>query len=96
MVLMRLTVKAENSSTASDQSGRDLIVNLSIQDAPNDQDLQADFYTQLTRKLRPDVNSNLVLAGHLTSPVENIDKNGGTEISSRKNAFQSIVEMSNN
>lgn len=58
MILMRPTVKVENSSTASDQSGRVVIVNLTIQDkefclaniyAPNDQNLQADFYTQLTR-----------------------------------------------
>ena len=59
MTLMRPTVKVENISTACDQRGRVLIVNLTIQDeefclaniyAPNDQNLQADFYTQLTRK----------------------------------------------
>ena len=69
MTLMRPTVKVENISTACDQRGRGLIVNLTIQDeefclaniyAPNDQNLQADFYTQLMRKLRPYVNSNLV------------------------------------
>ena len=68
MTLMRPTVKGENISTTCDRNGRVLIVNLTIQDeefclaniyAPNDQNLQVDFYTQLTRKLRPYVNSNL-------------------------------------
>ena len=105
MTLMRPTVKGENISTTCDRNGRVLIVNLTIQDeefclaniyAPNDQNLQVDFYTQLTRKLRPHVNSNLVLGGDFNCPLENIDKKGGKDISSRKNVIQSIVEMSNN
>ena len=106
MTLMRPTVKVENISTTCDQNGGVLIVNLTIhvQDeefclaniyAPNDQNLQADFYTGLTRKLRPYVNSNLILGGDCNCRLENIDKKGGKEISSRKNAIQSIVEMSN-
>ena len=103
--LMRPTVRSENISTTCDRNGRVLIVNLTIQDeefclaniyAPNDQNLQVDFYTQLTRKLRPYVNSNLVLGGDFNCPLENIDKKGGKDISSRKNVIQSIVEMSNN
>ena len=83
MTLMRPTVKVENISTACDQRGRVHIVNLTLQDeefclaniyAPNNQNLQADFYTQLTRKLRPYVNSNLVLGGDFNCPLENIDK----------------------
>ena len=105
MTLMRPTVKGENISTTCDRNGRVLIVNLTIQDgefclaniyAPNDQNLQVDFYTQLTRKLRPYVNSNLVLGGDFNCPLENIDKKGGKDISSRKNVIQSIVEMTNN
>lgn len=105
MTLIRPTVKGENISTTCDRNGRVLIVNLTIQDgefclaniyAPNDQNLQVDFYTQLTRKLRPYVNSNLVLGGDFNCPLENIDKKGGKDISSRKNVIQSIVEMSNN
>ena len=104
MTLMRPTVKVENISTGCDQSGRVLIVKLTIKDeefclaiiyAPNDQNLQADFYTQLTRKLRPYVNSNLVLEGDFNCPLENIDKKGGKSAAG-KNAIQSIVEMSNN
>ena len=81
MTLMRPTVKGENISTTSDRNGRVLIVNLTIQDeefclaniyAPNDQNLQVDFYTQLTRKLRQYVNSNLVLGGDFNCPLENI------------------------
>ena len=105
MTLMRPTVKGENISTTCDRNGRVLIVNLTIQDeefclaniyAPNDRNLQVDFYTQLTRKLRPYVNSNLVLGGDFNCPLENIDKKGGKDISSRKNVIQSIVEMSSN
>ena len=91
MTLTRPTVKGENISTTCDRNGRVLIVNLTIQDgefclaniyAPNDQNLQVDFYTQLTRKLRPYVNSNLVLGGDFNCPLENIDKKGGKDISS--------------
>ena len=55
MTLMRPTVKVENINTTCDRNGRVLIVNLTIQDeefclaniyAPNDQNLQVDFYTQ--------------------------------------------------
>ena len=105
MTLVRPTVKVENISTTCDRNGRVLIVNLTIQDeefclaniyAPNDQNLQVDFYTQLTGKLRPYVNSNLVLGGDFNCPLEYIDKKGGKDISSRKNVIQSIVEMSSN
>ena len=101
MTLMRPAVKGENISITCDRNGRVLIVNLTIQDedfcfaniyAPNDQNLQVDFCTQLTRKLRPYVNSNLVLGGNFNCPLENIDKKGGKDISSRKNVIQSIVE----
>ena len=62
---MRPTVKVENINTTCDRNGRVLIVNFTIQDeefclaniyAPNNQNLQADFFPQLTRKLRPYVN----------------------------------------
>ena len=42
--------------------------------APNDQNFQVDFYTQLTRKLRSYVNSNLVPGGYFNCSLENIDK----------------------
>ena len=102
MTLLRPTVKVENINTTCDRNRRVLIVNFTKQDeefclaniyAPNDQNLQADFYTQ---KLRPYVNSNLILGGDFNCPLLNIDKKGGKDISSRKNAIQSIVEMSNN
>ena len=105
MTLVRPTVKVENISTTCDRNGRVLIVNLTIQDeefclaniyAPNDQNLQVDFYTQLTGKLRPYVNSNLVLGGDFNCPLEYIYKKGGKDISNRKNVIQSIVEMSSN
>ena len=69
MTLMRPTAKVENINTICDQNGRVLIVNRTIRDkefclanmyAPNDQNLQANFYTQRTRKLCAYVNSNLV------------------------------------
>ena len=103
MTLIRPTLKAENISITGDKNGRVLIVNLTIQDeefclvniyAPNDQNLQVDFYTQLTSKLRPHLNANLLLGGDC--PLENIDKIGGKDISSRKKAIQSMVEMCNN
>ena len=106
MTLIRPTLKVENISIADDKNGRVLIVNLTIRGeefclaniyAPNDQNLQVDFYTQLTSKLRPHVNANLILRrGDLNCSLENIDKIGGKDISSRKNAIKSIVEMSNN
>ena len=55
MTLMRPTVKVKNINTTCDWNGRVLVVNLAIQDeefclaniyAPNDQNLQVDFYTQ--------------------------------------------------
>ena len=65
MTLMGPTVKGENISLTCDRNGRVLIV-CTIQDkdfpfaniyyAPNYQNLQVDFYTQLTKKLRPYVN----------------------------------------
>ena len=82
MTLMRPTVKVENISTTCDRNGRVVIVNLTIQDeefclaniyAPNDQNLQADFYIQLTRKLRPYVN---VLLKTLTKKAEKISAAG--------------------
>ena len=64
MTLIRPTVTVENISTTCGRNGRVFIVNLTIQDeefclaniyAPNDQNLQANFYTQLTRKIKPQV-----------------------------------------
>ena len=94
------TVKVENISATCDKHGRVLIVNLTIQDekfcmaniyAPNDHNLQADFYTELTSKLRPYISLNLVLEGDFNCPLKNIDKKGGKDISSRKNVTQAIV-----
>ena len=105
MTLVRPTVKVENTNITCDKNGRVLVVNLTIQEeefcfatiyAPNDQNLQVDFYTHLTSMLRPYVNSNLVLGGDFNCPLENIDKKGGRDISSRENSIQSIVEMNNN
>ena len=88
-----------------DKNGRVLVVNLTVQEeefrfaniyAPNDQNLQVDFYSHLTSMLRPYVNLNLVLGGVFNCPLENIDKKGVKDINSRKNAIQSIVEMNNN
>ena len=63
MAFMRPTVKVENISTTFDRNGKSYntkrrvcLVNIY---APNDQNLQVDFYTQLTKMLRPYVNSNL-------------------------------------
>ena len=62
MILVRPTLKAENISITSDRNGRVLIVNITIQDeelclasiyAPNDQNLQVDFYPRLMSKLCP-------------------------------------------
>jgi len=53
MILIRPTLKVDNTSISGDKNGRVLIVNLTIQDeefclaniyAPNDQSLQVDFY----------------------------------------------------
>ena len=55
MTLTRPMVKVENINTTCDRNRRVLIVNLTIHDeefclaniyAPNDQNLQVDFYTQ--------------------------------------------------
>ena len=102
MILIRPTLKAKNISISGDKNGRVLIINLTIQDeefclvniyAPNDQSLEVDFYTQLTSKLRLHVNANLILEGDFK--LKTIDKIGGKDIIRRKNAIQSIVEMSN-
>lgn len=104
MILIRPNLKAENISISREKNGRVLIVNLTLQDeeyclaniyVPNDQSHQVDFYTQLMRKLRPHPNANLILGGDFNCPLEDIDKIG-REYISRKNAIQSVVEMSNN
>ena len=60
MTLIRPTVKVQNTNTSCDKNGRVLVVNLTIQEeefcfaniyAPNDQNLQVDFYTHLTSML---------------------------------------------
>ena len=61
-----------------------LIVRLTLQDeefclvnvyAPNDQNQQINFYNELTSKLRPYANENLIMGGDYNCPLENIDKN---------------------
>ena len=105
MTLVRPTIKVQNTNISCDKNGRVLVANLTIQEeefcfaniyTPNDQNLQVDFYSHLTSLLRPYVNLNLVLGGDFNCPLENIDKKGGKDINSRKNAIQSIVEMNNN
>ena len=72
MTLVRPTIKVQNTNISCDKNGRVLVVNLTIQEeefcfvniyAPNDQNLQVDFYSHLTSLLRPYVNLNLVLGG---------------------------------
>ena len=105
MILIRPTLKAENVNVTSDNIGRLLIVNLTLQDedfclvniyAPNEQNPQVNFYHQLTDKLRPYSSVNLILGGDFNCPLENIDKTGGKDISNKKNVIHSIKEMCNN
>ena len=93
MILFRPTLKAENISITNDKNGRLLIVCLTLQGeefcfvnvyAPNDQNEQLNFYDELTRKLRPYTNENLIIGGDFNCPLENIDKIGGKDISSKK------------
>ena len=93
MTLFRPTLKAENISITNDKNGRLLIVRLTLQGeefcfvnvyAPNDQNEQLNFYDELTRKLRPYTNENLIIGGDFNCPLENIDKTGGKDISSKK------------
>ena len=39
---------------------------------------------ELTSKLRPYANENLIMGGDFNCPLENIDKTGGKDISSKK------------
>ena len=108
MTPMRPTVKVEKILVQPVTEMEEFllfIVNLTIQEeefclaniyAPSDQNLPVDFYTQLTKKLHPYVNLNLVPRRDFNCPLENIDKKGGKDISSRKNVIQSIVKMSKN
>jgi len=105
MILFRPTLKAENISITNNKNERLLIVRLTLQGeefcfvnvyAPNDQNQQINFYNELTSKLRPYANENLIMGGDFNCPLETIDKIGGKDISSKKNVIQCITEMSDN
>ena len=105
MILFRPTLKAKNISITNDKNGRLLIVRLTLQGeefcfvnvcVPNNQNQQINFYNELTSKLRPYANENLKMGGDFNCPLENIDKIGGKDISSKKSVIQYITEMSDN
>ena len=54
---------------------------------------EINFYNELTSKLRPYANEGEA-GGDFNCPLENIDKIGGKDISSKKNVIQCITEMS--
>ena len=54
------------------------------------------YFTLESCQLRPHVNANLLLGRDLNCSRKNIDKIGGKDVRSRKNAIQSMVKMCNN
>ena len=105
MILFRPAVKPESVQVISDKNGRFLILNAAIDGedfvfvniySPNDQNTQVTFYENLLQKLRPFSTHNIILGGDFNCPLENIDKVGGKDISTKKKVIHLINELSNN
>ena len=86
MLLIKPTFKIENPDIIRDKKGRFLLVRASLQDeefcfvniyAPNDPSLQKTFFNELSNKLRPYSNDNIILGGDFNCPLESVDKTGG-------------------
>ena len=85
-MLIKPTLKIENPEIIRDKSGRFLIVRTTLLDeeycfvniyAPNDPSLQKSFFKELSNKLRPYSNDNIILGGDFNCPLESVDKIGG-------------------
>ena len=76
MLLINPTFKIENPDIIRDKKGRFLLVRASLRDeefcfaniyAPNDPSLQKTFFNELSNKLQPHSNDNLILGGDFIS-----------------------------
>ena len=93
MILFRPAVKPESVQVISHKNGRFLILNATIDGedfafvnicSPNDQHTQVTFYENLLQELRTFSTHNIILGGDFNCPLENIDKVGGKDISTKK------------
>ncbi|KAL9987009.1 hypothetical protein ACROYT_G001243 [Oculina patagonica] len=104
MVLIKPTLKIENPDIIRDKKGRFLLVRASLQDeefcfvniyAPNDPSLQKTFFNELSNKLRPYSNDNIILGGDFNCPLESVDKTGGKDTNNRRSVIDSINDLRN-
>ena len=104
MLLIKPTFKIENPDIIRDKKGRFLLVRASLQDeefcfvniyAPNDPSLQKTFFNELSNKLRPYSNDNIILGGDFNCPLESVDKTGGKDTNNRRSVIDSINDLRN-
>ena len=97
MLLINPTFKIENPDIIRDKKGRFLLVRASLRDeefcfaniyAPNDPSLQKTFFNELSNKLQPHSNDNLILGGDFNCPLESVDKTGGKDLRLKAQIFE--------
>ena len=104
MLLINPTFKIENPDIIRDKKGRFLLVRASLRDeefcfaniyAPNDPSLQKTFFNELSNKLQPHSNDNLILGGDFNCLLESVDKTGGKDLNNRRSVIDSINDLRN-
>lgn len=96
----RLKVLVENEICC--ENGRILILQFSIDDqkficaniyAPNNDNAQIIFFKQLRSLLEQFPNDNIIVGGDFNCPLSKTDKEGGRDVSSRRNVASEIEQL---